>query len=403
MQKIKFFNVNVILPSEIILNGAVIVENGRIVGVEHNNVSAEAVEIDGQGLYLAPGFVDLHVHGGGGCDFMDGTIEAYKIIIETHLKHGTTSLLPTIIPNSIEETLEMIRLYQKAKYQVKGNCLGLHLEGPYVSENQIGALNPSSVKDPDPLEYLKILEVAGDDIIRWSIAPERCGAIKLGQHLSKNNILPSIAHSDATYEKVLEAYDNGFSMITHLYSAMSTIRRFDGYRVPGVLESAFLIEDMNVEIIADGCHIPNSLLTFVYKFKDKKHIALTSDAMRAAGQSVKTSVLGNLDNGLNVIIEDGVAKMLDRSGFAGSVATGDRLVRTMIGTGVPLIEAVNMASNYSINMLKKNISKGQIRCGMDADLILFDQNINVKMAMVCGRIVHCTENLAKYTISDMLW
>lgn len=212
---------------------------------------------------------------------MDGTVEAYLGAAETHVKYGTTALLPTTLTSTTEELLESLEVFKQAKKlnTMGSKFLGFHLEGPYFAYNQRGAQDPKYLRNPNPEEYNRIL-AATDDIIRWSLAPELDSAFEFGKVLTAHNILPSIAHTDAIYEDVEEAFKAGFTHMTHLYSAMSTITRRNAFRYAGVIEAAYLIDDMTVEIIADGVHLPKSLLQFVYKFKGLDKIALCTDSMR---------------------------------------------------------------------------------------------------------------------------
>ena len=211
----------------------------------------------------------------------------------------------------------------------------------------------------------------------------------MGRELCRRKILPSIAHTDAIYEETIKAYQVGFRHITHLYSGMSTIIRRNAFRYAGVLEAAYMLDDMTVEIIADGVHLPKSLLQYVYKFKGPERIALITDSMRGAGMPDGPSILGSVKDGQPVIVEDGVAKLLDRTAFAGSVATADRLVRTMIQVAeVPLTDAVRMMTETPARIIGIDHKKGAISVGMDADLVLFDDNINICVTIVEGNIVY---------------
>ncbi|OQB31015.1 MAG: N-acetylglucosamine-6-phosphate deacetylase [Bacteroidetes bacterium ADurb.Bin174] len=346
--------------------------------------------IDAKGNYVSAGFIDIHTHGGGGHDFMDSTVEAYLGAAETHAKHGTTALLPTTLASTTEELISTFAIYKEAvKQNTKGSkFLGLHLEGPYFAYNQRGAQDPKYLRNPEPEEYNYILKQS-DDIVRWSLAPELKGAPEFGKVLIQNGILPSIAHSDAIYEEVLPAFDAGFTHVTHLYSGMSTITRRNAFRYAGVLEAAYLIDDMTVEIIADGVHLPKSLLQFVYKFKGPDKTALCTDSMRGAGMPDGESILGSLKKGQKVIIEDGVAKLPDRTAFAGSVATTDRLVRTMVNIAeVPLLDAVKMMTLTPAKILKIENKKGSISKGKDADLVIFDKNIKVLTTIIEGNVIY---------------
>jgi N-acetylglucosamine-6-phosphate deacetylase len=214
------------------------------------------------------------------------------------------------------------------------------------------------------------------------------GAIAFGQRLRQKGILAAIAHTDAFYDDVLAAYENGYSLVTHLYSAMSGVTRKNAFRYAGVIESAFLL-DLDVEIIGDGIHLPAPLLKLIYTIKGADRTALITDAMRGAGMPEGESTLGSLKNGLKVIIEDGVAKMPDRTSFAGSVATFDRLVRNMVYMAdVSLLEAVRMASTTPARIMGLDNRKGSLAKGKDADIVIFDENINVSRTMVGGKVIY---------------
>lgn len=385
----KLTNGTILTPFRAIKNGTIVIENGQIIGVHEGNEEVpDAIEIDAKGQYIAPGFIDIHVHGGGGFDFMDGTEEAFLKIAELHAQYGTTSLVPTTLTAEKEDLLQTLDVYENANRQnTKGaNFLGIHLEGPYFALSQRGAQDPRYIRNPDPAEYEEILSHSSS-IVRWSAAPELEGAIAFGQRLRQKGILAAIAHTDAFYDDVLSAYENGYSLVTHLYSAMSGVTRKNAFRYAGVIESAFLL-DLDVEIIGDGIHLPAPLLKLIYKIKGADRTALITDAMRGAGMPEGESTLGSLKNGLKVIIEDGVAKMPDRTSFAGSVATFDRLVRNMVTLAdVSLLEAVRMASTTPARIMGVDHRKGVLAKGKDADIVIFDENIHVSRTMVGGTVV----------------
>ncbi|MEO6722009.1 MAG: N-acetylglucosamine-6-phosphate deacetylase [Ferruginibacter sp.] len=391
MKKIKIFNGKIITPGKIIDGGCILVEGRTITAVSESDLEIEnAVEVDAHGKYISPGFIDIHIHGGGGYDFMDGTETAFLKIAETHAQYGTTSMLPTTLTSSMEEIIRTLHVYEDAnRNNINGaQFLGMHLEGPYFAMSQRGAQDPRYIRDPDPEEYKDIL-ARSSCIRRWSAAPELAGAIEFGRYMKSKGILPALAHTDAIYEEVIIAFENGFTLATHLYSAMSGVTRRNAFRYAGVVESAFIIDEMDVEIIADGIHLPAPLLKLVYKIKGADRIALITDAMRAAGTDVSESVLGNINDGLKVIIEDDVAKLPDRSSFAGSIATADRLIRTMITiAGVSLTDAVKMMTATPARILEISDKKGALVVGKDADILIFDDNINIAMTMVKGRIVY---------------
>jgi len=390
-KRIKINNANIIMPYQIIHNGCIIIEDSNIAGISHKDINIEdCLLIDAKGLYVSPGFIDIHTHGGGGYDFMDGTAEAFIKAAEIHAIHGTTAMLPTTLTSTMDELKNNMQKFKTAKaVNNRGaRLLGLHLEGPYFSMAQRGAQNMRYIKKPLMKEVETILSWS-DDVVRWSAAPEIDGALKFARYIDSKGILPSIAHSDATYEQVQLAFENGFRHITHLYSAMSGIHRINGYRYAGVIESAYLIDEMTVEIIADGSHLPSSLLKYVYKFKGADHIALVTDSMRAAGMPEGESILGSLQDGQKVIVEHGVAKLMDRSAFAGSVATAESLVRNMINMAdVPLFDAVKMMTLTPASIINMDKVMGSITVGKYADLILFNENIDIKMTIIGGNIVY---------------
>lgn len=389
--KLKIFNGRILTPYRIVPQGTVVVKEGRITQVYEGNIDVpDAVEIDAKGQFIAPGFIDIHVHGGGGHDFMDGTVNAFLKIAETHAQYGTTSMMPTALTSEKEDLLQTLELYKQAnKENISGaQFLGMHLEGPYFAMNQRGAQDPRYIRDPDPEEYKDILSHS-TDIKRWSAAPELKGAIEFAHYLKSKGILVALAHTDATYDEALIGFENGFTLATHFYSCMTGVTRKNVFRYAGVVESAYLIDEMDVEVIADGIHCPPPLLKLIYKIKGTDHIALITDSMRAAGMPEGESILGSLHNGLKVIVEDGVAKLPDRSSFAGSVATTDRLVRTMVKMAdVPLIDAVRMITKTPATILGIADRKGSLIPGKDADIVIFDENIQIQMTIVQGRIVY---------------
>jgi len=386
----KIFNGKIIQPDRVIDSGCIIISDCLISAVADRNIEvADAIEIDAGGGYIAPGFVDIHVHGGAGFDFMDGDENAFLKVAELHARYGTTSMLPTTLTSSRQELQRALDLYVAADQKnLNGSqFLGIHCEGPYIAMNQRGAQDPRYVRDPDPEEYTSIL-TNYSCIKRWSAAPELKGAIEFGRFLRSRNVLPAIAHTDAVYEEALHAFNNGYTLVTHLYSAMNGVTRRNAYRYAGVIEAAYLIDEMDVEIIADGVHLPPPLLKLVYKIKGADRIALITDAMRAAGMPPGKSILGPRRGGLEVIIEDNVAKLPDRSSFAGSVATADQLVRNMVHlAGVPVVEAVKMASLTPARIMGVEDRKGSLSEGKDADIVLLDKSLQVKKTFLRGKMV----------------
>ncbi|MDD4776712.1 MAG: N-acetylglucosamine-6-phosphate deacetylase [Fermentimonas sp.] len=393
MRRLIIENGSVIFPDYIEENISIICEGSKIRSILPSSdvvFSDSDYRIDASGKYISPGFIDIHLHGGGGHDFMDGTVDAFLGAAELHARYGTTAMVPTTLTSTTEGLMNTFSVYSEAvNKNTKGaKFLGLHLEGPYFSYNQRGAQDPKYLRNPEREEYMHILE-SSKDIVRWSLAPELPGALDMSRTLVSRNILAAVAHSDAVCEEVEEAFKEGFTHITHLYSGMSSVTRRNAFRYAGVVEAAYLIDDMTVEIIADGVHIPRPLLQFVYKFKGVDKIALCTDSMRGAGMPDGESILGSLKEGQRVIIEDGVAKLPDRTSFAGSVATADRLIRTMVNiAGVSIQEAVKMMTLTPARIMKIDSQKGSIESGKDADFVIFDENIKVSYTVSEGTVIY---------------
>lgn len=380
-------NARIIRNGKITENQALAFENGLIVDLPDNWENAEI--IDARGQYLSAGFIDLHTHGGGGHDFLDGTVEAFLGAANLHAQYGTTTLLPTATSGTYEETCAMFDILKKAQAQnTKGADMpGFHLEGPYFSPAQAGAQDPRFLKTPKPEEYLSILD-STDKVLRWSAACELEGAFEFAEECRKHGVLCAVGHSDADYSTVCQAIDHGFTHLTHFYSGMSTIHRVNAYRVCGVVEAGYLRDDLTVEIIADGCHLPKELLQMIYRFIGPDRTCLVTDSMRGAGlPDGAESILGSLTNGQTVIIEDGVAKMPDRKAFAGSVATADRLLRTMVQIAeVPLCDAVKMLTQTPAKIQNLH-DRGVLEPGKRADIVLFDDTLHVTRTIIGGKTV----------------
>ncbi|GHE39535.1 N-acetylglucosamine-6-phosphate deacetylase [Sphingobacterium griseoflavum] len=388
-------NGRIITPAGIVEGHTLYIEGKRIAALGTADYGDDKVErIDAKGMYVSPGFIDLHVHGGGGADFMDGTVEAFLRVAETHVRFGTTALSPTTLTSELVDLYRILDAYREADIQnTKGaQFIGVHLEGPYFALEQRGAQDPAYIRHPDPEEYTKVLAYS-DDIARWSAAPELPGALEFGRYVKSCGKMLALAHTDATYDEVLAGFQVGYNLATHFYSAMSTVTRKNALRIAGAIEACYLIDEMDVEIIADGVHVPAPLLKLIYKIKGPDRIALVTDAMRAAGTDVRESVLGNKNRGLRVLVEDGVAKLPDRTAFAGSVATADRLLRTMMQEGeVPLLEAVKMMTATPARIAGLLDSKGTLEPGKDADIVLFDEEINVTLSIVNGDVRYMSKN-----------
>ena len=379
----KFTNGRVILGNTIEYGVSVYTKDERIISVTHDERDYDVLH-DAGGKYISPGFIDIHVHGGFGHFFGKDT-ESTLAIAENHAKFGTTTLLTTASARTTEDYVAMFESFREVqKKNTKGAYIpGIHMEAPYFSKKQAGAQGPL-IRDFDRAEYTMLIERYGNMINRWSAAPELPGAKDFARACHDAGIQLSIGHSDADYDCVMEMYDLGFNCVTHLYSCTSTVHRKNAYRYAGIVEAAYMIDGMDVELIADGKHLPASLLKFAVKHKGLDRISIVTDATRFAGlPDGAEKIYGFTD----VVIEDGVAKVPDRSCFSGSCATTNRLVRNMINMAdLTVTDAVRLATANPARMAHLR-DRGTIREGAYADIVIFDDNIDVCLTMVNGNVI----------------
>lgn len=369
-----------IILSDGLFDGYIYFENGRITDVTASDYPVIG-EYDATGYYVSPGFIDIHTHGGGGNPF-EGSVDEIVEGCHFHLRHGTTSICPTISAaefTSMAGSVENIRQVMDDP-RVKGTVIGAHLEGPYLSQRQAGAQCADFITAPRSQEYLPLLEKYADVIARWSYAPENDGGEDFAKALKQYGVVASAGHTDATYDDMLRAMEHGCSLITHLYSCTSTVTRDHGFRRLGVIETAYLMKDLFVEIICDGKHLPPELIRMIYQIKGADRIALVTDCLALAGTEQTNGFMQSTE----FIIEDGVCKLMDRSAFAGSIATADRLLRVAVHeAGIPLTDAVKMLTSTPARIMKLP-GKGCIARGMDADLAVFDEHIQIKGVFAKG-------------------
>ena len=367
-----------------LFDGYVYVENGKIVSVSKEELPATEC-YDFSGKYVSPGFIDIHTHGAGGFAFMNSSAQDVIDGCNFHLKHGTTTILPTISTGTFDTMREAVIHISEAKKSGKalGHIHGAHLEGPYLSPKQCGAQNPELITPPKKADYEKLVEDYGKDIARWTYAPENDENGAFCKYLTERGIIAAAGHTDAKYPDMKVAIENGCNLITHLYSATSTVTRDHGFRSLGVIESAFLRDELYVEIIADGKHLPPDLIKMIIKIKGIDKVALITDSLEIAGTDVKEGVM----SGVEFIVEDGVCKLKDRTGFAGSVSTADRLIRVLVKEcDFDVVSAVKMMTKVPATILGLS-NKGTIAKGNVADIVVFDDHFNVSNVFVEGKKV----------------
>ncbi|NLZ76706.1 MAG: amidohydrolase family protein [Spirochaetales bacterium] len=383
-------NVRLIMPDRVMDDAHLVIRDGLIddFGTGAYPKGEFTGIIDGKGAYLSPGFVDTHVHGGGGASFHDGTEEAIRTVLDVHLKGGTTSILPTLTSLTHERYLQVLPLFSDLD-DVGPEIEGIHMEGPYCSGSVVGAQDVKTYRTVDYREVEAYLAIC-PKIRKWTAACEKEGGMGFGRFLDRKGIVASIGHSDATLEETLEAYDNGYRHVTHLYSSCSSYHREGAYRKAGIVEAAFLIDGMDVEAIGDGVHLPKEFLQLIYKIKGPEHICLVTDATRWGGANLPdgTKTFSDVEEKHVVFIENGVALVEDGSCFAGSIATADRLVRTVTKiAGIPLVDAVRMATLTPARTIGIDRYVGSIARGKRANLLLFDDDIDIEGVFVRGRRV----------------
>ena len=370
-----------ILLSDRMLDGYVYFKDDKIMDVTSADYPVEE-EYDATGLYISAGFIDIHTHGGGGNPF-EGSVDDIVEGCNFHLKHGTTSICPTISAAPMESMARSARNIAAAMKddRVKGTILGAHMEGPYLSAKQAGAQSPDFITPPVEKDYLPLIEECGDAIARWSYAPENDEDERFVKTLRDYGIIPSAGHTDAIFDDMKRAMEYGCNLVTHLYSCTSTVTRDHGFRRLGVIETAFLRDELTVELIADGKHLPLDLMRMILKIKGVERTVLTSDCLSLTGTQETEGVM----NGVEYVLEDGVCKLRDRTAFAGSIATAPVLLKTALEVGVSLTDAVNMMSRNPARLL--GLRKGELTEGFDADVTVLSDDLTVKAVFVSGERV----------------
>ena len=372
----------ILTPHQTLDDSMIIIENGRILAVEPRRQVTPAPEqvelIDASGLWVLPGLIDLHVHGGAGCDMMDATPESLTTLSTFFAQHGVTAFLPTTITYSNAATSRAIQNVSQNMTSAPGaRPLGIHLEGPYLSQSYRGAQPPEFIRNPDPEEYQPWFE---SGIIRLvTLAPELPGALELIRAGLKRGVRFSAGHTGASFAQVEQAADAGLRQSTHTFNGMLGMH----HREPGAL-GAFLTDDrITCELIADGVHVHPAMLRLLVRAKGVERTVLVTDAIRAAGIQDGSYDLG----GQPITVRDGVARTAAGS-LAGSTLTLECAVQNMIQmSDMTIHQAVAMATTTPAAALGLEGQKGVIQPGADADIIFIDSDFNVRLSMIAGKVV----------------
>ncbi len=379
----QIINGRILTPQGWLKDGSMVLRNGKILEVTNCDLAIIGANIiDAKGMYVVPGGIEMHAHGGGGRDFQEGTEEAFRTAVDAHLHHGATTMYPTLSSSTIPMIMKAVETCDALMHEENSPIAGLHLEGHYLNKAKAGAQMPEWLKDPDPNEYVPIVENC-PCLKRWDAAPELPGAIQFGRYCSERGVLPSIAHTQAEYSDVKAAFEAGYTHVTHFYNAMPGFHNKREYKYEGTVESVYLIDDMTIECVADGIHVPPTILRMAYKIKGVERMALITDALALAATDSDAKAFDP-----RVVIENGVCKLSDRSALAGSIATMDRLIQVAVQTAeIPLEDAVRMCSETPALIMDINDHKGTLQKGKDADIMILDDDLAVRCVWQMGQIV----------------
>lgn len=383
----QIINGEILTPQGWLKDGSVLISDGKILEVTNSDLAVIGAKvIDAKGMYIVPGYVSMHSHGGGGHDFTEATPEAFQAATEAHLKHGATTIFPTLSSSSFDTLRQAVETCEQLMAAGNGQIQGLHIEGPYLNRKMAGKQWEDCLKDPDPNEYLPLLD-STTCIKRWDISPELPGAHEFAHETTARGILTAITHTEAEYDEIKAAYQAGFTHAAHFYNAMPGFHKRREYKYEGTVESVYLTDPMTVEVIADGIHLPATILKLVYKVKGVEKTCLVTDALKYAAYD------GEVDDP-RYIIENGVCKLADHSSLAGSIATMDKLVQIMaFKANIPVADAIRMASETPANIIGIGDRKGTLQRGKDADILILDKKLNVRCVFSQGNMVEGTNTL----------
>lgn len=385
-----FTNGILVLPGALLRGAELACEDGRITAVGWDLPRrGEIVDLGGQ--YLAPGFVDIHVHGGDGADFMDGTPEAFLTVCRCHLRHGTTSLTPTSTVARMDQYLRFLELCIKLYGDVPGGAriVGSHFYGPYFARPARGCHPDQDFLVPSPENASSFAAIGAKMPLVITVAPEIENAEWLVRTYSAQGVKFNAGHSFATFPQVEATLDWGIRHIDHLFCAMSDRARLRQAQTfpmrAGVMEATLFFDELTTEVIADGKHLSPELLRLAYKVKGPDRLALVTDSMRAVDLPDGEYWFGAEGSGERIRKKDGVGVTLEGTALASGVMGMDHCVRTMhFAAGVPLQMAIRMASLTPARILGVDKEIGSLEVGKKSDLLVLDEELNVRKVYVGG-------------------
>lgn len=365
----QIINGKILTPNGWLEGGSIILSDSKILEITNSDLPrVGAAIVDVKGDYILPGFVAMNIHGGGGCAYKEGTRKAFDIATAAHLKHGATTIFPTIYTAKIDKIYRSAEVCEEILKEGGSPVKGIHVAGPYFNPQMVKSF--PGAKNPDKDEYTRILSDISC-IKRWDLSPELPGAYDMARVLNWKNIVAAITHTQAEFEVVRDAYEAGFSHVSQLYNAMPGFHKRGEYKYEGTVESVLLIDGMSVEVTADGRHLPGTILRLVYKLKGVERMSLITNALKYAAFD------GEVEPDSDIIIEDGVCKLKDQSSLAGSIATMDKVVKVAVDAGIPFEDAVRMASETPAKVMNCFDRVGSLEEGKDADIVLMNKEYQV--------------------------
>ena len=387
--RIALVNGRIVLPDKIIEGQALLLEKKKIVGITSiDNISSETQTLDVGNRLISPGLIDIHTHGASGFDFTEASTEVYDTITQHQAKQGITTLLATLTTTplkTLQDALEFCRIWMKQEHN-GSTIAGVHLEGPYFSLDQKGAQDPYNMRSPDDGSAEIFLSYA--DCVRIvSYAPELSGAIEFTKQLVELGIVAAAGHSSAQDWQVLDAMEAGLSHTIHIWSGQSSTIREGPWRKPGLLEATLTFDDLTAEMISDNRHLPPTLMKLAYKCKGPDKLCVISDSTNGAGLPEGTVVHAS---GMDFEVSNGVGMLLDHTSFAGSTTLINQMIPILTNeVGIPLVEAIRMATLTPAKVIHIDDKKGSISPGKDADIAIFNEDFTAWKVFIYGCEVNC--------------
>ena len=369
-------NLKIVLKDRIINKGFLSFENGIITNIQEGDYTGEA--IDCHGLIAMPGFIDIHIHGSAGIDFMDAEIEDYKIIADSLYKEGVTTFLATTLTSDNDSLKRVCKTVNLVKDKIP-SLGGIHFEGPYINAKYKGAQNEEFIRNPNIEEFDELQKISGNNVRYITLAPEKEGAMEFIKHIHNNGVTVSAGHSDAYFDDVKAAIRHGLTNITHTHNAMSPHH----HRKPGIVTAAFYFDELYTEFICDKIHVCPNVLLASYKIIGPERFIMITDALKVKNSDINEFQLFGLD----CIRKDGAA-YLTNGPLAGSLLTMDQGLRNMREiTGANLRDLAKISSKNAAKALHFS-DRGVIEVGKLADFVLLDNNLNVQATYKLGKKVY---------------